>query len=82
MARARKYKRLEKNIVSRIMHSAGAFFKKIAAGFVCLFKFFDEKLTIMIVPHSQGKVINLQTNVFALLFGLVVVVGVAGSFVS
>ncbi len=63
------------------MHSAGAFFKKIAAGFVCLFKFFDEKLTIMIVPHSQGKVINLQTNVFALLFGLVVVVGVAGSFV-
>ena len=34
----------------------------------------------MIVPHSQGKVINLQTNVFALVLGGVLIVGIVTSF--
>lgn len=34
----------------------------------------------MIVPHSQGKVINLQTNVFALALGAVLIVGIVTSF--
>lgn len=63
------------------MHALGAFFAKVGRGFAKVFRIFDEKLTIMIVPHSQGKVINIQTNVFAMMLGLVVVVGIAGSFV-
>ena len=81
MARSRRYKRLEKNIVSRIMHSLSAFFGKIGRFFVRAFKIFDGKLTIMIVPHSQGKVLNIQTNVFAMILGVVVLAGVACSFV-
>ena len=81
MAKARKYKRIEKNLVARMMHSLGAFFTQIGHFFVRVFRIFDEKLTIMIVPHSQGKVINLQTNVFALTLGLLVIIGVTGSFV-
>ena len=55
------------------MRRTGGFFVKI-------FKVFDNKLTIMIVPHSQNKVINFQTNVFALVLGLLVSIGVIASF--
>ena len=35
----------------------------------------------MIVPHSQNKVVNFQTNVFALIFGIILIVGIISSFV-
>ncbi len=63
------------------MQGAGAFFAKIGRGFARVFRIFDEKLTIMIVPHSQSKVINIQTNVFAMSLGFVVVLGIVGSFI-
>ena len=65
MARSRRYSRVEKNIVKNILSSVGRFFKSIGRFFVRIFKVGDRKLTIMIVPHSQSKVINLQTNVFS-----------------
>ena len=80
MARTRRYKKLERNIVSRMMRFIGSLFSSIGHVFVRLFKVFDEKLTIMIVPHAQGKVINLQTNVFALCLGTVLMAGIVSSF--
>ncbi|MDO5774653.1 MAG: M23 family metallopeptidase [Spirochaetales bacterium] len=81
MAHSRKYKRLEKNIVSRIMHAFRLFF--VSIGRVCtnVVKFFDGKLTLMIVPHSQGKVFSVQTNIFALVLGIILAIGITGSFV-
>ncbi len=35
----------------------------------------------MVVPHSRGKVVNFQTNVFALVFGIVLVIGIVASFI-
>ena len=81
MAHTRRYKRLEKNIVSRIVHAFGAFFAAVGRLCVRIVKFFDGKLTLMIVPHSNGKVVSVQTNVFALILGLAVISGVACSFV-
>ncbi len=34
----------------------------------------------MIVPHSVGKVFNLQTNVFSLILGIIIVIGIVSSF--
>jgi murein DD-endopeptidase MepM/ murein hydrolase activator NlpD len=48
--------------------------------FVSLFHILDNKLTIMVVPHSAGKVVNLQTNVFSLIFGIVIIIGIVSSF--
>ena len=81
MAHTRRYTRLEKNIVSRIVHAFGAFFSSVGRLCVRIVKFFDGKLTLMIVPHSNGKVVSVQTNVFALILGLAVISGVACSFV-
>lgn len=82
MAKSQKaYKQIEKRLASRFRRSVVAFFKAIGNFFVRLFKLFDSKLTVMIVPHSQGKVINFQTNIFALSLGFIVTVGVISSFI-
>jgi len=73
-------KKIEKQVASNVTRGFGSFFKSIGLFFVRIFKLFDSKLTIMIVPHSQSKVINFQTNVFALVLGFVITVGVLTSF--
>src|SRR5574344_836195 len=81
LARTRRYKKLEKNVVSHLMHLCGSFFEKVGQFFAKIYKFCDSKLTIMIVPHSEGKVLNIQTNIFAMIMSVVVIVGVAVSFI-
>ena len=80
MSRTQKYKKIEKRFASNVHNGFVSFLKAIKNFFVKVFKIFDSKLTIMIVPHSQGKVINLQTNVFALILGGVLIVGIVTSF--
>ena len=81
MAHTRKFKRLEKNLVSRMAHASGAFFASAGRFLMRIVKFFDGKLTLMIVPHSNGKVISVQTNVFALVLGIAITTGVCCSFI-
>ncbi len=63
------------------MHAFGVFAEKTADFFSHVIKFFDGKLTLMVVPHSQSKVLSIQTNVFALILGFVVFCGILCSFV-
>lgn len=81
MAKTRHYKRFEKNAVAAFLHGLQSLANGIGKAFVKIFKICDSKLTIMIVPHSQGKVINFRTNVFALAFGIVLIVGIVSSFI-
>lgn len=81
MAKTRHYKKIEKNVVSSFMAVFKSCFGKISGLIVKFFKICDSKLTIMIVPHSQSKVVNFQTNVFALCFGVILIVGIVSSFV-
>lgn len=80
MSRTRGYKRVEKNIV----RSIGRFFTRcLISARDRIASFFHggrRKLTIMVVPHSQKKVINFQTTFFSLIFFVFLVVGIFGSF--
>lgn len=80
LAKTRHYKKLEKNIISSLMSVAGTACSKIAYGAKCFLRVCDSKITIMLVPHSHGRVINLQTNIFALCFGILLIIGIAASF--
>lgn len=80
MARTQKYKKIEKSFASKVRNALVSFFSMIKDWAVRIFKVLDSKLTIMIVPHSQGKVLNFQTNVFALGLGVVLVLGIVSSF--
>lgn len=73
-------KKIEKQVASNVTKGFGSFFKSIGYFFVRIFRVFDSKLTIMVVPHSQSKVINFQTNVFALVLTFLITVGVLASF--
>lgn len=57
------------------------FWKKFKAVSQRVLEVLDSKLTIMIVPHSKSKVINFQTNVFALGLSLFLSVGILFSFI-
>jgi len=81
LAKSRHYKKIEKNAVSYFLNCVQSGLHAVGKILVKFFKICDSKLTIMIVPHSQGKVINFQTNVFALIFGIILVLGIVSSFV-
>ena len=80
MAKTRRYKKIEKSFVLRISNLFKEGFSQVKAFSVKIFNFLDSKLTIMIVPHSHGKVINIQTNIFAVILAGVVTVGIISSF--
>ena len=80
MPRSRRYKRLEKNTISSLVNFAGKGIRQVGNLFSKFFAVCDRKLTIMIVPHSQDKVFNIQTNVFALVFGVIIICGILASF--
>jgi len=80
VAKTRHYKKFEKNIAQKILGIFGSFFKLLGRLVAHIFKLCDRKLTIMIVPHSQEKVINFQTNIFSVLTGFVLIFGIIASF--
>ncbi|OJF76456.1 MAG: peptidase M23 [Treponema sp. CETP13] len=80
MAKTRQYKRFEKNLAQKFLGLFGKFFKLVKICLVSIFRFFDRKLTIMIIPHTQEKVVNFQTNIFSIVTGFVLVIGLVCSF--
>ncbi len=80
MSRTRGYKKVENSIV----RSIGRFFRNgvetVSAGVSRVFSGGRRKLTIMVVPHSQKRVVNFQTTVFSLVFFVTIVVVIFASF--
>lgn len=80
MARTRGYKRVENNIV----RSVGRFFKKVFSAVGRFFAFIvagaRRKVTVMLVPHSQKKVVNFQASVFSISLFVVILVAVFSAF--
>lgn len=76
----RSIKNIEKRAAANSSHHFGNFMKSVGGVFLKIFRIFDNKLTVMIVPHSQSKVLNFQTNVFALILGFLLFAGVIVSF--
>lgn len=76
----RAVKRIEKKFASNVSKRFGLSLKSIGLFFVKIFKVLDNKLTIMIVPHSKSRVLNFQTNVFALFLSIILMIGILVSF--
>ncbi|HIW36008.1 MAG TPA: M23 family metallopeptidase [Candidatus Treponema faecavium] len=80
MPRSRRYKRLEKDTVNSLTHFIAQAARGAGRAVSRFFAVCDRKITIMIVPHSQDRVFNVQTNVFAIVFGAVIFCGILASF--
>lgn len=80
MEKTHKYKKIEKTFASNTKQLVASGAKSLKDIALRVFKVLDSKLTIMIVPHAQGKVFNFQTNIFALSLGAVLLAGLLTSF--
>ncbi len=80
MPKTRGYKRVENNIVRSIGRFLKNCFVSIGNGFSAISRGGRRKLTIMVVPHSQKRVVNFQTTFFSLIFFVTLIVGILVSF--
>lgn len=80
MLRTQKYKNIERTFVATMTGGVKAFFSAVGVTLRAFFRLFTHKLTIMIVPHTQEKVISFQTNVVAVVVGILVIMAVIFSF--
>jgi murein DD-endopeptidase MepM/ murein hydrolase activator NlpD len=78
--KTRGYKRVENNIVRSIGRFLKNCFVSIGNGFSAISRGGRRKLTIMVVPHSQKRVVNFQTTFFSLIFFVTLIVGILVSF--
>ncbi|GMO27527.1 MAG: M23 family metallopeptidase [Termitinemataceae bacterium] len=80
MAQVHDYKRIENNIVRQVKK----FFKSLAVSVSAfcaeLFKLMKRRYTIVLVPHSEKKVYNLQVTFFSLCFVALVLASIVASF--
>ncbi|MDR3311707.1 MAG: M23 family metallopeptidase [Spirochaetaceae bacterium] len=72
MRQTRQYHLMEKRILSGL----GRFFAALGNSLSRLLSFFDRKLTVMVVPHSHDRVVHLQTNMFAMILGGILIGGI------
>lgn len=80
MARVRRYKRIENVFVHKIKTIAYAFWSGIAGGILLFFRTGTKKLTVMIVPHSQKKVLSFRTSIFSIFFVVLLLLGMSVTF--
>lgn len=81
MSRIRRYRSIEKGVYARITDSLKEFVGIVLSFFLRVFRLLDNRLTIMVVPHSKGGAINFETNVFSLILTGVLLLGGLISFV-
>ncbi|GHV83143.1 peptidase M23 [Spirochaetia bacterium] len=80
MAYVHDYKRLENSIIRHLKNFFISLFKSIAAFFSSVFKALKRHYTIVLVPHSEKKVYNLQVTFFSLCIIAVLVFGFLFAF--
>ncbi|MCX7023153.1 MAG: M23 family metallopeptidase [Spirochaetes bacterium] len=80
MSKLNRYKKLENSLARRLGGALFAFFSGIKAFFGRLIKLGKQRLTIMFVPHSEKRIINVQISIFTLVGFAAVAVIAFGAF--
>jgi murein DD-endopeptidase MepM/ murein hydrolase activator NlpD len=80
VASVHEYKRFENGIVQRVKQLAVIIAKGLAHCFKVLFRIITRRYTVVLVPHSEKKVYNLQISVFSICCFFLVMASVVGVF--
>jgi len=75
----KRYKDLEKSFSKRLSGSVVRAFSSMGTWFGRLFRAGRQKMTIMLVPHTEKRILNLQISFFGLAACVLVLVGAAGA---
>ena len=77
---AERYKKFENRLIENLSRFFRKLFSNIAKAVSSFFNVGRQKFTIMMIPHSEKKVVNFRISVFSLVFILVIAVSVIGTF--
>jgi len=80
MASVHEYKRLENNIIQRLLSAIIAAGRVAVGALRAVGRFLTRRYTVVFVPHSEKKVYNLQLTVFSLFLFLLVTGCIVGAF--
>ncbi len=78
MATLKRYKDFEKSVAKRASASVRRGFSSVFSAAARFFKAGRQKLTIMLVPHSEKRIFNLQISLFGLAAVIALALGAAG----
>ncbi|NNM53118.1 MAG: M23 family metallopeptidase [Spirochaetales bacterium] len=68
MSPVENYKNWEKNVAHQTRKGLGSAGKKLGEAWAKFWRFGRQNFTIMLIPHSERKIINFKISVFALAF--------------
>ncbi len=77
---AERYKKLENKLVENLSRAFRKLFSGMANTVSVFFNSGRQKFTIMLIPHSEKKVVNFRISVFSLVFIFIITVAVLGTF--
>jgi murein DD-endopeptidase MepM/ murein hydrolase activator NlpD len=77
MASVHEYKQLENNVVKKVKKAAVAVGYGIVGALRAVGRFLAHRYTVVLVPHSEKKVYNLQITVFSMFLFILVGSGLA-----
>ncbi|GAB4223475.1 MAG: M23 family metallopeptidase [Spirochaetales bacterium] len=80
MSPAYRYKKLENHFFSRLLNGFLRMGGRIGVGISALVRLGTHKFTIMLIPHSERRIFNIQVNVFTLVLFFLLVCGMAIGF--
>lgn len=80
MSVTREYKKIEKGLTSSLFKKIKNIGYKFVHLIKKLFSFFGKKYTIMFIPHSENKVVNLQFSLITILLCSFAIVFVSAGF--
>ncbi|HQO66550.1 MAG TPA: M23 family peptidase, partial [Spirochaetales bacterium] len=78
MATLKRYKDFEKSVAKRASAAVRRGFSSVFSAAARFFKAGRQKLTIMLVPHSEKRIFNLQISLFGLAAVIALALGAAG----
>ncbi|MDR1107720.1 MAG: M23 family metallopeptidase [Spirochaetaceae bacterium] len=80
MVSVHRYKRFENNLVLKVKNAVRSAAALVITFFKALGKMITRRYTVVVVPHSEKKVYNLQLTVFSVLCFVCIFIGMAGVF--
>jgi murein DD-endopeptidase MepM/ murein hydrolase activator NlpD len=78
VATVHEYKKFEDSLVQQIKGIFILLMSGLAAFFKALFRIIAQRYTVVLVPHSEKKVYNLQVSVFSICCFFLVLAGIIG----
>ncbi|OHD25370.1 MAG: peptidase M23 [Spirochaetes bacterium GWB1_59_5] len=78
MATLKRYKDLEKSLAKRLWAFLRRSYSSVIGSFSRVVRAGKQKMTIMLVPHSEKRILNIQISFFGLVAFFAIIIGAAG----